>query len=128
MKSKTVFSDAEITRPPRPFHDTAWLTKRGNPAVRIPAPLSRTDASHWAGRVASLGHRAAGRLTRWIASYSLVLLRLSLGGIFFWYLLHTILIQSLRNLHAVLKLPRLQQVINLLHVLLPALLVYRRCV
>jgi len=41
--------------------------------------------ANWAGRVASLGHHAAGRLTRWIASYSLVLLRLSLGGIFFWF-------------------------------------------
>jgi hypothetical protein len=85
MESKTVLSDAEITRPPRPLPDNAWLTKRGNPAPSIPALPSSTDASHWAGRVASLGRHAAGRLTRWIASYSLVLLRLSLGGVFFWF-------------------------------------------
>jgi uncharacterized membrane protein YphA (DoxX/SURF4 family) len=85
MESKIVLSDAEITRPPRPRHATAWLTKRGNSAPRIPAPASSTDASNWVGRVASLGHHAAGRLTRWIASYNIVLLRLSLGGIFFWF-------------------------------------------
>jgi uncharacterized membrane protein YphA (DoxX/SURF4 family) len=85
MASKTVLSDAEITRPPRPRHATAWLTKRGNSAPSIPAPPSSTDASNWVGRVASLGHHAVGRLTHWIASYSIVLLRLSLGGIFFWF-------------------------------------------
>ena len=85
MESKTVLIDAEITRPPRPLPDTPWLPKRGNPAPSIPALPSSTDASHWAGRVASLGRHAAGRLTRWIASYSLVLLRLSLGGVFFWF-------------------------------------------
>jgi uncharacterized membrane protein YphA (DoxX/SURF4 family) len=33
----------------------------------------------------ALGHHAPGRLTHWIASSSVVLLRLSLGGIFFWF-------------------------------------------
>ena len=73
MASKTVLMDA------------ARLTQRGDSAHGSTALTPRTAPGDQAGRMASLGHSAPERLTHWIASYSVVLLRLSLGGIFFWF-------------------------------------------
>jgi uncharacterized membrane protein YphA (DoxX/SURF4 family) len=85
MESKTVLMDAAITPyRPRP-QDAERLTKRGDSAHGITAPPRSTAPGNQAGRMASLVHDARERLTRWIASYSVVLLRLSLGGIFFWF-------------------------------------------
>src|SRR6266446_1264845 len=75
MASKTVLIDAESTQYPR----------RPQDAERITTATPRRAPGDRVVRMASLGHDATERLTRWIASYSVVLLRLSLGGVFLWF-------------------------------------------
>jgi len=84
MASKPVLIDAESTQHPWLPPDAEWITTRVD-ANGIAASTPRTASGDQAVRLASLGHYATGRLTQWIASYSVVLLRLSLGGIFFWF-------------------------------------------
>ncbi len=85
MASKTVLIDAESTQhlwlPP----DAERITTRVDPTHGSAASTPSTAPGDWAVRLASLGHYASERLTHWIASYSVVLLRLSLGGVFFWF-------------------------------------------
>jgi uncharacterized membrane protein YphA (DoxX/SURF4 family) len=85
MASKTVLMDAAITPHRQRPQDVERLTQRGDSAHGSTALTPRTAPGNQAERMASLGHSATERLTHWIASYSVVLLRLSLGGIFFWF-------------------------------------------
>lgn len=85
MASNTVLIDAESTPYPRRPQDTKWITTRGASAhghlrsIPKPAPGARVE------RLVALGHSASVPLNHWIASYSVRLLRLSLGGVFFWF-------------------------------------------
>ena len=85
MASKIVLIDAESTRYPRRPQDVERITTRVVSANGITTSTPRTAPGDRAVRMASLGHYATERLTHWIASYSVVLLRLSLGGVFFWF-------------------------------------------
>jgi len=85
MASKTVLVDAAITVHHQCPQGAERLTKWDDSAHGITAPTPSTAPDNQAGHMASLGHDATARLTHWIASYSVVLLRLSLGGIFFWF-------------------------------------------
>jgi uncharacterized membrane protein YphA (DoxX/SURF4 family) len=85
MTSKTMLIDAPRTlQRPHP-QDAARPPTRSASANRRTAPPPRPALGHRAGRLASLVHDATTHLTHWIASSSIVLLRLSLGGIFFWF-------------------------------------------
>jgi uncharacterized membrane protein YphA (DoxX/SURF4 family) len=85
MESTTVLIDAALTPYRQRPQDAARLTTRGDSANGLTAPPPSTAPGNRAGRMISLSHYATARLTHWIASYSVVLLRLSLGGIFFWF-------------------------------------------
>ena len=85
MASKTVLIDAERTPYPRRPQDTERIRTRGGSAKGLPASTPGTVPGDQRGCLAALGYYAIERLTHWIASYSVVLLRLSLGGIFFWF-------------------------------------------
>jgi len=85
MASKTVLIDAESTQYLHRPQDVAWITTRVDSTHGLTAPTPRTAPGARAGRLASLGHDATARLTHWITSYSVVVLRLSLGGIFCWF-------------------------------------------
>jgi uncharacterized membrane protein YphA (DoxX/SURF4 family) len=85
MASKTVLIDAESTQYPRRPQDAERITTRVNSAHGITTATPRRAPGDRAVRMASLGHDATERLTHWIASYSVVLLRLSLGGVFLWF-------------------------------------------
>jgi len=85
MASKTVLLDAEITPSPQCSQDAAWRTTRVDAADGRTAPLPNSILGDWTMRLVSLGHDATARLAHWIASYSVVVLRLSLGGIFCWF-------------------------------------------
>ena len=85
MTSKTVLIDPEITPSPRRSQDTAWRTSQGDSASGRTALHPSIAPGTRARRRASLEHDATARLTHWIASYSVVVLRLSLGGIFCWF-------------------------------------------
>ena len=85
MASKTVLIDAESTQYPRRPQDAERITTKVDSAHGITTATPRRAPGDRAGRMASLGHDATARLTHWIASYSVVLLRLSLGGVFLWF-------------------------------------------
>ncbi len=85
MASKTGLIDAEIPQYSRRPQDAARITTQVDSAHGLTAPLPSTAPGTRAVRRASLGHDATERLTHWIASYSVVVLRLSLGGIFCWF-------------------------------------------
>src|SRR5262245_12707522 len=85
MVSKPVRIGARSTQYPRRPRDAERITTRVAFANGITTATPRTAPGDRAVRLASLGHDATARLTHWIASYSVVLLRLSLGGIFFWF-------------------------------------------
>jgi len=85
MASKTVLLDAEITPSPQCPQDAAWRTTRVDAADGRTAPLPNSTLGDRTMRLVSLGHDATARLAHWIAPYSVVVLRLSLGGIFCWF-------------------------------------------
>ena len=85
MTSKTVLIDTEITPYPRRPQDAAWNTSQVDSAYGLTAPRPSMAPGTRARCRASLEHDATERLTHWIASYSVVVLRLSLGGIFCWF-------------------------------------------
>jgi uncharacterized membrane protein YphA (DoxX/SURF4 family) len=85
MTSKTVLIDAESTQYPRRPQDAERIIKQVDPTNGITTATPRRVPGDQAVRMASLGRHATERLTHWIASYSVVLLRLSLGGIFCWF-------------------------------------------
>jgi uncharacterized membrane protein YphA (DoxX/SURF4 family) len=85
MTSKTMLIDTESTQYPRRPQDAEQSTSRVDPAHSLTTATPRRALRYWAGRLASLGYDATERLTHWIASYSVVLLRLSLGGVFLWF-------------------------------------------
>jgi uncharacterized membrane protein YphA (DoxX/SURF4 family) len=85
MASTTVLIDAESPQYPRRPQDAERITTKVDSAHGLTTATPRRAPGDRAGRLASLGHDATARLTHWIASYSVVLLRLSLGGIFFWF-------------------------------------------
>jgi len=85
MASKPVLIDAEITHYPTRPQGAAWITTRVDTAHGLTAPRPNPVPGARAMRRTSLGHEATERLTHWIASYSVVVLRLSLGGIFCWF-------------------------------------------
>ena len=85
MASKTVLIDVESPQYPRRPQDTERITTRVAPAPGLTTATPRRAPGDRAVRLASLGHDATARLTHWIASYSVMLLRLSLGGVFLWF-------------------------------------------
>ena len=85
MASKTVLIDTERTPYPRRPQDTERIRTRGGSAKGLPSSTPGTVLGDQRGCLAALGYYAIERLTHWIASYSIVLLHLSLGGVFLWF-------------------------------------------
>jgi uncharacterized membrane protein YphA (DoxX/SURF4 family) len=85
MFSKTVLLDTERTPPLRPPQDTTRMRTRGGSVRGLPMSTPRTAPGAQHGWMAAWGHATTARLAHWTASYSVVLLRLSLGGVFFWF-------------------------------------------
>jgi uncharacterized membrane protein YphA (DoxX/SURF4 family) len=85
MASKTVLIDAELTPYPQRPQDAAWRTTRVDAASGHTALIPGWTLGDRAVCLASLGQGATARLMHWLASSSVVVLRLSLGGIFCWF-------------------------------------------